>query len=85
MTKRQAVREVDTDRSGRLLFGKKDLLQYFEEKGMPIGVHALDTLIRAGLPGAKIGGRLYFHTYNVDQFLLHATRQRVSPDEENGG
>ena len=67
---------------GRLLAGKKELLGYLDENGCSLGNQALDTLIRAGLPGARIGGRLYFHTRHVDEFLLRITRQKVSPEED---
>lgn len=67
---------------GRLLQGKKELLAYFEEKGCNLGPKALDSLIQVGLPGMKIGTKLYFHSKNVDEFLLRATRQRVHPNDE---
>lgn len=82
--KQKAEEIMGNEQLGRLLCGKKELQLYLEERGAQIGSQAVDTLIKAGLPGVRIANRLYFHSYNVDRFLICLTRQKVNPDEENG-
>jgi len=60
-------------RNPAFLVGKKAIADY-----MHLTEKTLPAFLDLGLPAAKINGRWYAHTENVDSFFKRLTKKKVS-------